>query len=806
VGNENRNNIARINADGSVNAWNPDANGDVSTIAISGSDVYVGGWFSSIGGQTRNRIAKLNNTTGAADPTWNPGANISVRTIAISGSDVYVGGWFSSIGGQPRNNIAKLNNTTGAADPTWNPDANGNALTIAISGSDVYVGGTFTIIGGQTRNRIAKLNNTTGAADPTWNPNANDFVITIAISSSDVYAGGGFTSIGGQTRNYIVKLNNTNGNADLTWNPDASGSSPYTIISTIAISGSDVYAGGIFTSIGGQTRHNIARLNNTNGNADLTWNSHAGGAFLHSYGSVSSIALNGSDVYVGGGFTSIGGVLRNNIAKLDNTTGNADLTWDANASNEVYTIAISGNEVYAGGFFTSIGGQPRNRIAKLNNTTGAADHTWNPIANNWVQTIAISGSDVYAGGRFTSIGGQTRNRIAKLDNTTGTADLTWNPDANHWVSTIAISDNEVYAGGWFSSIGGHTRNRIAKLNNTTGATDPTWNPDADNAVSIIAISGSDVYAGGGFTSIGGQTRNYIAKLNNTNGNADLTWNPDVSNGTSSSIVYTIAISNSDVYVGGVFGFIGGQTRNYLAKLNNTNGNADLTWNPDAANGGVHSITISGSDVYAGGFFYTMNGNFQPCFALFTKRELPVELITFTANANQGRVILNWSTATETNNRIFEIERRAVDDGQFITIGFIEGHGTTTEPKDYTYMDVNVVPGQYYYRLKQIDFDGSFEYSNILDVYISPSDFELSQNYPNPFNPSTTIKFALPEKASVTITVFNMLGEKVTDLFAGEKEAGYHQISFNAANLPSGVYVYRLNTGNFLSTKKMMLIK
>ena len=228
------------------------AGGSIYTAVPDGSGGwYIGGNFTKVGTFDRNRLAHIN-SDGTVDASWNPNASSIVYTIAISGSDIYVGGNFSgTIGGQPRNYIAKLNNTNGNADPTWNANASNSINTIAISGSDIYVGGFFTTIGGQTRNRVAKLNNTNGNADATWNPNANSTVNTIAISGSDIYVGGSFSganSIGGQTSNRVAKLNNTNGNADATWNPNANST-----VNTIAISGSDIYVGGGFSgTIGGQ--------------------------------------------------------------------------------------------------------------------------------------------------------------------------------------------------------------------------------------------------------------------------------------------------------------------------------------------------------------------------------------------------------------------------------------------------------------------------------------------------------------------------------------------------------------------------
>ncbi|NHB68467.1 InlB B-repeat-containing protein [Perlabentimonas gracilis] len=616
VGGISRNHIAHIKSDKTVNLdWAPNANfsheydiPEIYTIAISGDDIYVGGSFSSIGGQSRNGIAKLNKTNGNADETWNPNASSSVYTILVSGDDIYVGGYFTSIGGQPRNRIAKLNNTNGDADETWNPDPNNGVSSIAITGDDIYVGGYFTTIGGQSRNRIAKLNKSNGNADETWNPNANAGVNTIAISGEDIYVGGGFTSIGGKSRNRIARLNTTNGDADATWNPNSN-----QWVSIIAVSDDNIYVGGGFTTIGGQNRNRIAKLNKTNGNADETWDPNANGG-------VSAIAITSENIFVGGDFSSIGGLTRNHIARFRNLDGTLDETWNPDANSRVSTIALFGDDILVGGLFTSIGGQPRNHIAKLNKIDGAADATWNPNANNSVSVILINGDEIYVGGSFygtNSIGGQTRNRIARLNNTDGAADPSWNPNASGAVTTIAISGNDIYVGGLFNgtnSIGGQTRNRIAKLNKTDGTADATWNPNANATVNTIAILGSDIYVGGWFygtNSIGGQTRNRIAKLNNTNGNADASWDPNAE-----YYVTTLAISGSDIYVGGGFKIIGGENRNGIAKLNITTGVADETWNPNPNYAGVSSIAISGYDLYVAGTFHSIGGENRPYIAVF----------------------------------------------------------------------------------------------------------------------------------------------------------------------------------------------
>jgi hypothetical protein len=189
--------------------------------------------------------------------------------------------------------------------------------------------------------------------------------------------------------------------------------------------------------------------------------------------------------------------------------------------------------------------------------------------------------------------------------------------------------------------------------------------------------------------------------------------------------------------------------------------------------------------------------------------LPVELTSFTANANLNSVVLNWNTASEINNHGFEIQRN-IGNG-FATVAFVQGHGTTTQPQSYSYADQNVEPGHYTYRLKQMDFQGTSSFSSEVSVDVFPVTYSLEQNYPNPFNPTTLINFNLRVDSKVSLNVFNVLGQKVAQVVNGSLTAGNHQYNFDASRLSSGIYLYRLDaTGidgsTFSAVKKMMLTK
>jgi len=197
-------------------------------------------------------------------------------------------------------------------------------------------------------------------------------------------------------------------------------------------------------------------------------------------------------------------------------------------------------------------------------------------------------------------------------------------------------------------------------------------------------------------------------------------------------------------------------------------------------------------------------------------QIPVELTSFTAELDGNTVQLNWSTSTEKNNLGFEIERSVISNDVrnliWMKIGFVDGKGTTTEPQNYYFNHKELKTGAYLYRLKQIDFNGTFQYSKEVKVeIISPNEFVLEQNYPNPFNPSTKISWQSPVSGHQTLKIFDVLGNEVATLFDEYREAGRYEVEFNVAQvsrpeISSGLYMYKLTVGNFSAIRKMMLIK
>jgi hypothetical protein len=677
VGGVERHDIAHITAEGTVDpSFDPNADGEVDALAASGSTVYAGGQFSSIGGQARRYLAALSASTGSAT-SWNPNPNEFgfVLALAASGSTVYAGGDFTTIGtnAQERSHLAALN---AAGEATgWNPDANARVRAIALSGAGLYAGGDFTTIGENhaTRSYLAALE--TPIANATgWKPDPNEKVEALAVSGSNVYAAGTFSRIGtNEAQRANLGAVNASTGAATSWNPEPAGGG---FVDALAVWGSTVYAGGEFSSIGGQARNNLAALDVSTAKA-TSWNPDTNNPVL-------ALAAAGSTVYAGGDFSSIGGVSRHDLAALD---ASGEVTgWNPGADGEIAALALSGSTVYVGGSFATIGvnNKERHNVAALETASGNATE-WNPNANEQLFALAVSGSTVYAGGGFTTIGANSKERkyVAALDTATGDA-TEWNPNADQPVYALAVSGSTVYAGGAFSdggvpgtTIGEADRNHIAALEASTGKA-TSWNPNADDLIYALVVNGPTVYAGGRFTTVGGATRLRLAALETSSGQAT-SWDPS-----SDDAVEAIAVSGSNVYAAGDFSTIGGEGRRNLAALDASTGHA-TSWNPDPdlhANDGGEALAASGTTVYVGGIWSGYESAPQQGIARFSEPTSPPTVTALEPSSGPGAggnsvkiTGTNLSAATKVRFGMAEASTFSVKSAAEITATAPPGSGT-----------------------------------------------------------------------------------------------------------------------------------
>jgi hypothetical protein len=591
VGGTPRNNIAHVLADNTVSPWDPNATSadgpnaaSVSALAMSGSVVYAGGRFTSIGGQSRINLAALEASTGTAT-AWNADVDGSVVALAVGGTTVYVGGSFGSVGGQARTSLGAIDTETGQV-LSWAPDlvypgSRGIVSAVAVSGSTVYVGGLFTSVAGLARSHVAALDAATGL--PTaWNPNPNGQVRALAVDGTLVYVGGDFGTIGGQARRFVGAIDTDTGLATA-WDPAASGR-----VWALALGGGAVYVGGDFREIGGQPRNHLAAVDVSSG-AVTAWDPDAGGGAL---ARVRVLAVDGTTVYAGGSFGIVGGQPRHHLAAVDLRTGRAT-AWDPNPNAAIAALAAAHGVIYAAGNFTEIGGQSRTAIAALNPRSGLAS-SWNPNPSGVdfpvVRTVAVVGADVFVAGYFAAIGGRSRTNLAALDHRTGHA-TAWQPSVDQsfgGVSVLTGGHGVVFAGG---------SGFIDALDARTGATiwGHEWLNEQIGNVNVLALGPGALYVNHAFG-------RYVTALDPATG-AVKPWHPDDPMGAptgSLADIYAIAVRGNTVYVGGTFYGWGEQPIANLVALDATTGGA-LDWkvNPDFW---VNTIAFAGPNLVAGGAF------------------------------------------------------------------------------------------------------------------------------------------------------------------------------------------------------------
>lgn len=425
----------------------------VSALALVSDTLYVAGDFTHIGGIPQPSLAALNATTGDAHP-WVPaplGPSYDgfppplLETVAVAGPTLYVGGWFETVGSESRPFAAALSRETGSPLP-WNPRPDLEVNLIVPDGETVHVGGSFSLMGEwQHRAGLAAIDLSTGTVKP-WNPNPNGGICTaIAVSGDRVFVSGDFTSIGGapRPRQYLAAVDTTNGEVQ-EWNPGAN-----QVADVFLLEGDTLYAGGYFTQVGGQSRNYVAAIDGTTGEV-TAWNPDASSWVL-------TMARSGTKMYLGGIFQRIGGQWRPCLAAVDALTGTA-LPWDAQViPGVVDALLVSGSTLYVGGGFDQIGGQPRNSIAALDATTGEAT-PWYPQASGWgspirVRALALVDSTLYVGGSFGTMGGQSRVCLAAMDTITAVASV-WDPGLDGLVWALKADGNELFVGGGFTRAGG----------------------------------------------------------------------------------------------------------------------------------------------------------------------------------------------------------------------------------------------------------------------------------------------------------------------------------------------------------------
>ncbi|SHH50978.1 Por secretion system C-terminal sorting domain-containing protein [Chryseolinea serpens] len=535
---------------------------DVNRIEHSNGYTMLSGYFSQAGPYQGGGVT-TDPTTGVVD-TAMPKIHGSVQEVISDGSGGwYVAGYFEGIDTVRIQNLAHIKSDK-TVDRTWKPNPDGGVTVLALDGSTLYAGGNFTLIAGQSRKNLVSFNATTGALTA-WNPAPDNEIYTIAVAGTTVYVGGYFGKIGSATRYGVAAIDATTG-IPTSWAPVLAGSStPY--VNVIKLDANNIYIGGYFTTVGGVARGSLAQF--TLAGALTAWDAKLTATPYQVY--VNDIEVTTNVVFVAGYFTAVNGTPRTTLVALDR--GKASLlAWDpAMTGSSVSKLSSLGNMLYLAGYFDYVGAIQRYGVASIDisdlNTVTVTN--WAPRPNTTYGSVVTPvGSTVFVGGYMNGFNWLDRPGFVLMSEATHEAwpfpvDLSGGGNIN----TIAVKGNVLYIGGRFNLIGRDTRNNLAAFDLTTGALLP-WDPSVDG----------------------------------------------LSVGDPNAEVYNIRIKDNLLYVAGRFRSVNNANtiRFGLAAVELTTGAANA-WNPSVGDGKtidqmVLSIDIVGNTVYASGSFSLVGGS------------------------------------------------------------------------------------------------------------------------------------------------------------------------------------------------------
>lgn len=585
--------------------FDPDANGPVRAIAVAGDGrLLIAGGFTQVGGQTRNRLARLRND-GAVDTSMAASVdNGAVRAVLVDHvGDYVVAGGFTTVNGSTRNRVARLT-PLGQLDAGFNPNANDvvHALLEVPASKALYLAGAFTQVGGQPRSRVARVldngNLDAGFAPPAFTGTAQ----ALALQPDGRLVVGGSLALaavpGSGSRVYRLNANGTL-DAGFVVNVGISGIAVASVNAVAVQADGAILIAGEFTSVNGQPRSRVARLM-PDGALDASFVPPAVNDTVHSL-----VLQPDGRAVIGGDFTGLS--LRNRIARL-NHDGSLDGGFAGLVDPDAAVLALAvrnDGSVAIGGSFTGISGIDRNRVAVLDQR-GAPDNgmqTANGV-DAAVEAVALQADDrIVLAGRFTQVGGQPRNRLARLL-PGGGLDLAFDPSANSDVYAVhVLPDRKLLVAGSFSNVGGGNRNRIARLH-PDGNLDTSFGAGAvDGFVRAVVVQPDGrILIGGSFQTVGGQPRRGLARLL-ADGAVDPAFTATDVDGVVRALVRQ---ANGNVLIGGDFALVGGFARSNLAQVGPNGG---VTGNFLAgSNGPVWALAqMRSGTVLAGGNFTSIQG-------------------------------------------------------------------------------------------------------------------------------------------------------------------------------------------------------
>jgi len=582
--------FTHILADGTLDTSSlPQPDGAVHSLLLIGKTLYLGGKFTTIGGEQRRRVAAIDVASGTLLP-WNPQIDGAVvYDLEPFNDELIIAGRFKTVGGNTRRNIALVNQINGNV-LAWRANTNSVIRDVSAHNGVIYFGGSFTRVRNQPRDRLAAVDGRTGEVLP-WTPSSSGNVNALVVSGNTVYVGGIFSSINQQSRVGAAAIDASNGQL-LPWNTQLNVNS----VRTLAVNNDSIYLGGNFKSAAAQSRVRLAEVDLITGTL-TDWSPDANG-------DVHAIAVEGERVFVGGNLQSVGGDPRGFGAALDLTTGIAT-AWDPRANGSIVDIEVAGDTVFAVGGFNNVGGARREYAAELDAET-ATTTAWQapPVSFPDLNTVAVTPEKIYIGGLWASIGGRFQPSIAELDRETGALTTTslfmdFPSAVNELVYDAKTS--RLYIGGSYNTINGISRPALSAFDVSTG-TVVDWDPqiaELNAEVNAIDIAGDTVFFGGNFIGVAGEPRENLAAVSAITG-AVLPWiGPPPPLGD----VREIEVGENAVYIGGDFVLsVNGRKQQSAMALDPITGRL-LNWRPNPPSnqqGSVFDIELIGSNAAIAG--------------------------------------------------------------------------------------------------------------------------------------------------------------------------------------------------------------
>lgn len=799
-----------------------------------------------------------------------PGTSYYQGVVAVDprNGDVYAAGdQFTWAGGVAVHNIAKWTRATGKWSALGTgPETSGNGNYITCMGvnpknGDLYIGGTFSIVGGVSATNIAMWNGSTWSAVGNAANHVSPTSFAFNSTTGDMYIAGSIGTVGTTAMHHVAKWDGSN------WTSLGSGFDQSTNAVAVDQANGNVYVAGSFTQAGGKPITGFARWNGT------TWDS-IGGSFRDQYknpGQISSIAVSGGNVYVCGGFTKIGTTEVDYIAKWNGTAWSQIGPTDFSNSLGARTIAVIGNDIYigGGGYISSnsrasfiarwdgtkwnalgpgINGYASCRVNQIvtyseeliiaapqmsvAGSAGAKNYAiWNPTSGTWralgpmigvdqyVAGMAVGNhGELYVTGGFLAAGQHASPGIAKWNGTSWEAVSKGLTFGYGWASArrVAVAANgDLFVAGGFTNGYNDDSTKSADCYSIARYSGGKWNPmspglDLSALVNDIKISGSNVYVGGKFTVY---NNGKIANIARWTGSA---W--DSLGGGITGKVNSLAISTGgDLYAAGSFTAAGrNNTIKYIARWNGT------AWSALGAgvNGEVNQIVFHNNKLYVTGTFSTAGGNVIKGLATWDGTAWD----TVSSAVNSGQLIAFQGDTIFLGGQVTIADTTAYlayfENGNWTPLGSGLDNYNQTNYGGSTIPNSMIVVGSDVYMGGVFNVAGnkpSFNFARwnsgavIAGVHEFvgakvPQRFELAQNYPNPFNPTTEIRFTLNSASPVTLTIYDMLGREVATLVNEQMHAGSYSVPWNASNAASGAYFYRLTTGAGVQTRRMTLLK